>query len=108
MIQLFKKKPKTLIINKEISAGIPFKWEVQIDNDSIVKLLETKTLKNKTRKIECGGPVYTDYIFVGLKEGETTINFNFVSITKEYDNKTEKYKVRVDKNNNIYLVDNGE
>lgn len=108
MIQLFKKKPKTLIINKEISAGIPFKWEVQVEDENIVKLLETKTLKNKSRKIECGGPVYTDYIFVGLKEGETTINFNFVSITNEYDTETEKYKVRVDKNNNIILVGNGD
>ena len=108
MIQLFKKKPKTLIINKEISAGIPFKWEVQVEDENIVKLLETKTLKNKSRKIECGGPVYTDYIFVGLKEEETTINFNFVSITNEYDTETEKYKVRVDKNNNIILVGNGD
>lgn len=108
MIQLFKKKPKTLIINKEISAGIPFKWEVQVEDENIVKLLETKTLKNKSRKIECGGPGYTDYIFVGLKEGETTINFNFVSITNEYDTETEKYKVRVDKNNNIILVGNGD
>ena len=107
-MKLFKKKPKTLIINKEISAGIPFRWEVQVEDENIVKLLETKTLKNKSRKIECGGPVYTDYIFVGLKEGETTITFNLVSITNEFDTKTEKYKVRVDQNNNIFLIDNEE
>ena len=101
---LFKKN-KYLILNYEISAGIPFKWEFEIEDESIVEFVEKKTLKSKSRKPLCGGPVYTDYKFRGLKEGETKIIFKFVSITNEYDESREEHKVRVDKDNNIYLVE---
>lgn len=104
MFGLYKKKNnKYLIINKKINAGIPFKWEYEIEDEDIVQFVDSKVLKSKLRKPICGGPIYTDYYFKGLKQGSTKIIFKFVSITKEMDPIIEEYEVIVDENNNINL-----
>ena len=99
---------KHLVLQYKISSGIPFKWEYEIEDESIVVLEKTHKLKNKIKKNVSGGPVYTNYIFKGLKEGTTKITFKFVSITGENsDNFTkEEHIVKVDKDLKIKLVIN--
>lgn len=105
IISIYKKmKNKYLIINKKISAGIAFKWEFEIEDKTKVEFIENRVLKNKAKKNLCGGPIYTDYIFRGLSQGETKIIFRFKSITNEHPDSVEEYIVRVDEHNNIYLV----
>ena len=104
-----KEKEKYLILNYEISAGIPFKWEVEIEDPSIVELEKKEVLKSKSKKPLCGGPVYTDYYFKGLKKGETNILFKFVSITGERDDELiETHHVVVDEELNIKKIINKE
>ena len=100
-----KDNKKYLILNYEISAGIPFKWEVEIEDPTIVELEKKEVLKSKTKEPLCGGPVYTDYYFKGIKKGETYILFKFVSITNERDDEEiEKHHVIVDEELNIKEV----
>ena len=102
-VVFIKSKPKDLKLTYEINAGIPFKWEYEIEDESIVKL-ERSFVDDKNKR-QKGGIVNEHYIFSGLKEGTTTITFRTVSITGEYpDSNIEKNIVRVDKNLNVTLV----
>ena len=100
--------PKELELTYEINAGIPFRWEYEIGDKSVVEFVKSYVVRDDNKGGKVGASVYTNYVFKGLREGETTITFNLVSITNEFDTKTEKYKVRVDQNNNIFLIDNEE
>ena len=103
-IIIYNKKPKTLDITYKINAGIPFKWEYSIEDESIVKLKKSYVTKNENKGAIVGAPIHTKYIFEGLKEGKTTITFKYVNVTKEMPNKEEKYYVKVDKNKNVELL----
>ena len=99
------KDPKVLELTYEINAGIPFKWEYEIEDESIVKFVKSYVLKDENTGAKTGASVYTNYVFEGLKEGTTTITFKTVSITGEYpDSNIEKNVVTVDKDLNISLV----
>lgn len=102
---IVKEDTKKLEITKEINAGIPFKWEYVIEDESIVKLEKSYVLRDDNKNGMVGASVYTNYVFKGLKEGKTTVIFKFVSITDEdYPSEEEKYNIRVDKDLNISLV----
>lgn len=103
-IIIYNKKPRTLDITYKINAGIPFRWEYSIEDESIVKLKKSYVTKNENKGAIVGAPIHTKYIFEGLKEGETTITFKYVNVTKEMPNKEEKYYVKVDKNKNVELL----
>lgn len=103
-IIIYNKKPRTLDITYKINAGIPFKWEYSIEDESIVKLKKSYVTKNENKGAIVGAPIHTKYIFEGLKEGKTTITFKYVNVTKEMPNKEEKYYVKVDKNKNVELL----
>ncbi len=86
-----EKDPKVLELTYEINAGIPFKWEYEIEDESIVKFVKSYVLKDENTGAKAGASVYTNYVFEGLKEGTTTITFKTVSITGEYpDSNIEK------------------
>ena len=103
-----KKNPKELELTYKISAGIPFKWEFEIEDDSVVSFDRKYVVRNDNKGGIVGAHVYTNYVFKGLKEGDTTITFKVVSITGEYDEQVkEEHKVKVDKNLHITLL-NGE
>ena len=104
-IIIYNKKPKTLDITYKINAGIPFKWEFFIKDETVVKLKKSYITKNENKGAIVGAPIYTKYIFEGSKEGETTITFKYVNVTNEIPNKEEKYHVKVDKNKNVELLE---
>lgn len=101
--------PKTdssyLELTMEKNAGIPFKWVYDIKDKDIVEFVKSYVSKDENTGSIVGAPVYTNYVFKGLKKGVTTITFKLVNI----DNETDVFKeqvntVKVDENNNISLV----
>ncbi len=97
---------KELVLNYKISAGIPFKWVYEIENPEVVEFVKSYVTRDDNKGGKVGAKVYTNYVFKGLKEGETTITFKIVSITGEYeDTSHEVHKVIVDKDLNITLID---
>ena len=97
-------KPKQLELTYEKNAGIPFKWEFEIEDESIAKFVKSYVVKDENTNGKVGASVYTNYVFKGLKEGKTKITFKFVSITDEKVEKEETHTVKVDRNKNISLV----
>ena len=90
--------------NEYLNAGIPFKWEFEIEDESIAKFVKSYVVKDENTNGKVGASVYTNYVFKGLKEGKTKITFKFVSITDEKVEKEETHTVKVDRNKNISLV----
>lgn len=97
---------KLLELTYKTNGGVPYKWEYNIDDETIVQFVETKDITSKKDKELTGGPVYINYIFKGLKEGTTTINFKYVNIVDGSIEKEDKITVKVDKNKNISLIAN--
>ena len=108
LLLIINKKPKHLELTYSINAGIPFKWEVEIEDETVAKLKKSYVTKNENKGAIVGGKVYTKYIFEGQKEGKTTITFKYVNITNEIPPKEEKYNIKVDKNKNIIVLKNKE
>lgn len=108
LLLIINKKPKNLELTYSINAGIPFKWEVEIEDETVVKLKKSYVTKNENKGTIVGGKVYTKYIFEGLKEGKTAITFKYINITNEIPAKEEKYNIKVDKNKNIIILKNKE
>ena len=94
---------KELELTYKSNGGVPYKWEYKIEDESIVEFVKTKDITSKEDKKLNGGPVYTNYIFRGKKEGKTTITFKYVSIVDGSVDKEEKVTVKVDKYKNISL-----
>ena len=94
---------KELELTYKSNGGVPYKWEYKIEDESIVEFVKTKDITSKEDKKLDGGPVYTNYIFRGKKEGKTTITFKYVSIVDGSVDKEEKVTVKVDKYKNISL-----
>ena len=94
---------KTLSLTYKTNGGVPYKWEYEIEDDSIVQLVETKDITSKEDKQLDGGPVYINYIFKGLKKGSTTVTFKYVSIVTGEVEKEEVNYMNVDSNKNISL-----
>ena len=96
---------KTLELTYSINAGIPFRWEFEIEDESIVKFVKSYEISNENKDGLVGGDIQTNYVFEGLKEGVTTITFRFVRIDEDNVVDTEEVRtVKVDANKNISLV----
>lgn len=104
-INFDKKSSKKLILHYKISAGIPFRWEYEIEDEGIVQFVESYVVKNENTGGKVGAPIYTDYVFKGLKKGETSIVFKYVNFTEEIVSGREVHKVIVDDDLNITLVE---
>lgn len=101
-----EKSAKELKLTYKMSAGIPFKRVYEIEDESIVQFVKSYIVKNENTNGKVGAPIYTAYVFKGLKEGVTSITFKIISITDENNVMSEeKNKVEVDKNLNITLVE---
>ena len=97
---------KELELTYKTNGGVPYKWEYEIEDASIVEFVKTKDVTSESDKELTGGPVYINYIFKGLKEGKTTIIFKYINITDNSIEKEEKVEVKVDKYKNISLIAN--
>ena len=98
-----KKNTKELELTYKINAGIPFKWEYEIEDSRVVSFVKSYVIKNENKGGIVGAPVYTNYVFKGLKAGETTIIFKFVNMNGIVS-KEEKHLVKVDKDGNIMVI----
>lgn len=94
---------KELELTYSTNGGVPYEWEYEIADESIVKFVKNKNINKETELVE-GGRVDINYVFKGLKEGKTTITFKYVNIIDGTIDKEEKNTVRVDRNKNISLV----
>ena len=88
----------------EINAGIPFRWEYEIEDKDIVGFVKSYVVRDDNKGAIVGASVYTNYVFKGLKEGETTIIFKYVNITDGIVSMEKKHKVRVDSNKRIFEI----
>ena len=110
MIKIFNKKEEnnTLEIKYDISSGIPFRWEYEIEDKEICEFVESNSQGEKAKEPICGGKVYTTYIFKGLKEGKTKIIFKLINFADDYLSEINEYNIEVDKNHKIALISKEE
>ena len=94
---------KELELTYKTNGGVPYKWAYEIEDNSIVEFVETKDITSEEDKALVGGPIYTNYIFRGLKEGKTIIIFRYINITDGSIEKEERVTVKVDRYKNISL-----
>lgn len=101
-----KDSSKQLELTYDINAGIPFKWDFEIEDPNIVEFKKSYVIRDDNKGGLVGGKVVTNYVFVGKKEGVTTVTFNFVRIDREENNieSSETHTIKVDKDLNISLV----
>lgn len=97
---------KQLELTYYTNGGVPYKWEYQIEDESVVGFVESYEIDNKNKNGIVGAPISINYVFKGLKKGTTTITFKYVNITDGTIEKEEKHNIKVDKNKNISLVVN--
>ena len=95
---------KKIELTYKSNGGVPFKWEFVIEDESVVEFVKSYELSNDNKGAIAGGPIYTNYVFKGLKEGTTTVTFKYVSITDGRVEKEEVNTLHVDKNKNIAVV----
>ena len=95
---------KELELTYKTNGGVPYKWEYKIEDESIVKCVKQYEVDKNKGKLIDGGEVELNYVFKGLKKGETTITFKYVSIVDGSVSKEEKTTVKVDSFKNISLV----
>ena len=96
--------PKQLELTYEINAGIPFKWEYEIEDDSIVKFVKSYVVRDENTGGKVGASVYTNYVFESVKPGTTTIKFKYVNFADNYVSGERKHVINVDNDLNISLV----
>ena len=95
---------KTLELSYKTNAGVPYKWEYEIEDPSVVELEKTYEVENKNKDGITGAPITTNYVFRGLKEGTTKVTFKYVSIIDSSVSKEDINLIKVDKNKNISLI----
>ena len=100
--------PNELELTYEINAGIPFKWQYVIEDESIVEFVKSYVVRDDNKGSIVGASVYTNYVFRGLKEGTTTITFQYVNFTDNKVHKVKKHVVRVDDKLHVSIVKDGE
>ena len=98
------KGDKQIELTMTINAGIPYKWEYKIKDTKIVKFVKQYVVEDKNTDGMVGAEVSTNYVFEGLKEGETEVVFRKVSLDGQDVAKEETYTLKVDKNKNIEIV----
>ncbi len=100
-----KNNSKQLELTYKSNGGVPFKWEYEIIDKDIVEFVKSYKIKDKNYKNMVGAPIKTNYVFRGLKEGETSVIFRYINFTNGKIGKEEINKIIVDSNNNISLID---
>ena len=100
-------REKTFEITQTKNSGVEYKWTYKIEDESIVKL-NKETEKAESDEIIDGGIVDVIYTFEALKEGETTIDFKYISFDGKDLTDEVKYKVTIDKNMDITIKEIGE
>ncbi len=96
-----EKNPKELELTYDINSGIPFKWEFEIEDPTVVEFVKSYVVKSDNTDTSTGGKVYTNYVFKGLKKGTTTITFKYIYFDDNKVHKKRSHIINVDEDNNI-------
>lgn len=97
---------KKVEVTIKITAGIPFKWVYEIEDENIIKYVKNYTLKDENVGGITGAPIYVNYVFEGINPGTTKVIFKYVSLENENDAiETKKFIMKVDEQKNISLVE---
>ena len=99
-----EENPKELELTYEINAGIPFRWEYEIEDESVVKFVKSYVVRDENTGGKVGASVYTNYVFESVKPGTTTIKFKYVNFADNYVSGERKHVINVDNDLNISLV----
>lgn len=95
------RKNKYLVIKYDITQGIPYKMDFEIEDESIVKFEKFSIKnKNKNKRIK-GGKITKKYFFKGLKEGKTTIKFQYIYLDNNRVEHEYNHYIIVDKHKRI-------
>ena len=90
-----KEESNTLELTYTINAGIPYEWQYEIEDESIVRFVKSYVVDDQNKGGLVGAPVSTNYVFEGLKDGVTTITFKKVSFVSDDVAEEEKNTVKV-------------
>ena len=93
---LCRKNSREFEIVQKTNGGVSLQWECIVEDTSIVEFVEKESEIPESDKDLDGGRVYEHFKFKTLKEGVTTITFNYNSVGHDGVAETKKYKVVVD------------
>lgn len=102
---LNKKDTREFELMMETNGGVPLQWDYSIEDTSIVEFVGKRSEVPESDKDLAGGRVYEYYKFKTVKEGETTITFNYNWVTHDGVDQTIKYKVVVDSDLNSTVTE---
>jgi hypothetical protein len=103
-ITIRETNPKELELVYSINAGIPFRWEYEIEDESIVQFVESYVRRDDNVGAIAGAEVERGYVFKGLKPGTTTITFKYLEFTTGEVTTEKKHTVVVEDNLDIKEV----
>ncbi len=96
---------KEIELTYKIASGIPFEWQYEIEDPSVVAFVRSYALPNdNNKKAISGGNVETNYVFKGLKKGKTTVTFKYVYLEDGSVDMEEKTTFLVDSDLNISIL----
>ena len=94
-----------LTIKLESNPTTGYEWIYQINNSDVLKLKSNDYKENdKDDKTVGAGGIQT-YVFEAVKEGEATITLAYGRNWEENSAYKIEYKIKVDKNKNIEVLD---
>lgn len=93
---VFRKDSRLFEIKQTTNGGVPYAWEYDIEDNSIISYVETTTVEKE--KDVAGGEIYKYFKFKTMTSGETTITFNYVDTRDDSIYKSNKYIIKVDNN----------
>ena len=92
---------KELSLVYSSNGGVPYTWEYEIDDETVLTKSNEYIVKDENRDGRVGAPVYTKYVFKGLKAGETKLSFKYKSFVTGEVAKLELFNVTVNKDLSI-------
>lgn len=103
-VNLCTGRNKNIEITVKTNDGIPFKWECEIENESIVQCVKEYEVERNKDNMITGGPKYINYVFKGVKKGDTKVRLKYVNTVDGSIAKVNVYNLKVDLKHNVTLV----
>ena len=94
---------KIIEFTVDTNGGVPYKWEYEIEDETVVKFVKQYEINKEKEPVE-GGHIQINYDFEGLKEGKTKVILKYVNIVDKTVEKKIVNKLKVDRHKNISLV----
>ena len=101
MIYYYLDKEKSTI-TVQTNGGVSYDWRYKLSKDGIISVKETSKEHDKG---VAGGVVDIKYIITPLKEGTTMMELKYINITDNSIDKMKKYKIKVDKDMHVLIVE---